>query len=297
MNLPPDLAALRQLSGATVTQILRDLPSRRVFQIRLGGRTAYLKQFLGENRAAMAQGAHDRMIQADAAFGPGPNRAARPLMIFPAQGAVVIAPAAGQPLAHSLAQAGPQERARLIGRAGGWLAALAAAGPETGRFGPGFWLRKCQDSARAAQDDWIDRDLVDALLARMRTQAVDLRQIPVRRGRLHGDLTGDNLFHDPGTDLLTGIDLQDWGMMPVARDMARLLVWLESRRTLPLPRCDGVARVDHMALTSVPGLLPADQQPILRFMLGQIMLAYYLDSGRQPVRRAALASAMRHWSA
>lgn len=296
MKLPRELAGLGPLAGATVTRLVRDLPERRVFQIQLCGQRAFLKQFRGDNAVALAQGACRRLTEAAAALGGGLNRVATPLIALPEHAVLVTAAAAGQPLARSLEQADPQERARLIARAGAWLAALAGSAPQTGSFGPRFWLRNLQARAETAQGSWIDRDLVRAHLARMQADAQGLRQAPVIRARLHGDLTPDNLFHDPATDRLTAIDLQDWGMIALVRDMARLLVWLESRSTTFLPRHDGIASADHQALTRVPGLMPADQRPLLRFMIAEIMLAYYLDSARQPQRRAALAEAMRDWA-
>lgn len=294
MRLPDELAGLAPLAGATVTACLRDLPQRRVFQITLAGRTAFLKQFRGSNAAAMTDTASSRLVQAARVLGAGPNCVAQPILTLPEHGVLVTRAAQGRPLARALEQADAPLRARLIGRAGQWLAALAGAG-HVGSFGPRYWLANLETRAAAAQGDWIDRDLVGALLGRMRADAQSLRGAPVRRAALHGDLTPDNLFHDPATDRMTGIDLQGGGVMAVARDVARLLVWLESRRTVALPRLDGVALVDHRALTDVPDLLPDDQRPILRFMIAEIMLAYYLDSARQPGRRAALAEAMRDW--
>ncbi|MEG4643173.1 hypothetical protein VB636_10375 [Paracoccus sp. APAP_BH8] len=59
---------------------------------------------------------------------------------------------------------------------------------------------------------------------------------------------------------------------------------------------DGIALPDWQALTGVPGLLAPDQAPILRFLIGEVMLAYYLDSARQRLRRRALVRAMRAWA-
>lgn len=296
MRLPAELAGLAALADARVLRMPRDLPQRRVFQIRLDGRTAFLKQFRGKDPVAMARGAYRRLTEAAELLGPGPNRVAAPILDLSHAGLLLSEAAPGQPLARALERANPAQRARLIARLGGWLAALAASGRETGHFGPHFWLTSSQARADAAQAGWIDRDLLRALLARMRADARDLRQAPVIRARLHGDLTPDNLFYDDATGRLTGIDLQDWGMTALVRDMARPLVWLESRRTAPQPRLDGVAAVDHHALSGVPGLMPDDQRPLLRFMMAEIMLAYYLDSDRQPRRRAALAAAMRAWA-
>lgn len=281
LDLPAELAALPPLAGARVLRLIRDLPQRRVWEIRLQGERAFLKQFRTADPAAAALGAARRLDEAAAIFGNGPDCVAPALTVLPEAGAVVLRAAPGVPLVQALDSALAAERARLVARAGAWLAHLAGPAREEGRFGPRFWLRGIEERLAATTGDWADRALAGAR---------------VERARLHGDLTGDNLFYDAVTDRMTGIDLQDWGAVAVVRDAARLLVWLESRRAIPLPRIDGIAAPDYQALTAVPGLIAPDQRALLRFMIGEIMLAYYLDSARQPVRRSALAGAMRDWA-
>ena len=296
LDLPAELAALPPLAGARVLRLIRDLPQRRVWEIRLQGERAFLKQFRTADPAATALGAARRLDEAAAAFGNSPDCVAPALTVLPEAGAVVLRAAPGVPLVQALDSAPAAERARLVARAGAWLAHLAGPAREEGRFGPRFWLRGIEERLAATTGDWADRALVSGVLRRMAQDGRALAGTRVERARLHGDLTGDNLFYDAVTDRMTGIDLQDWGAVAVVRDAARLLVWLESRRAIPLPRIDGIAAPDHQALTAVPGLIAPDQRALLRFMIGEIMLAYYLDSARQPVRRSALAGAMRDWA-
>ncbi|MFT4012981.1 MAG: aminoglycoside phosphotransferase family protein [Paracoccus sp. (in: a-proteobacteria)] len=292
MNLPPHLAALPELRRARALDLLRDLDKRRVWHIELDGRPAYLKEFRGPDGARDAEGAAARLHEAARTLGQGRDGVALPILVLPHAGVLVSEAAPGRPLAGLLRNADPATRARLVARAGAWLHALARDGAETGRFGPHFWLRGLRQRADTAGGDWLDRPLVAAILARMRDEAQPLRQRPILRARLHGDLTPDNLFYDPAQDRMTGIDLQNWGAIPLVRDLARLLVWLESRRERPLPARDGVARADHEVLLRD---LPPDQLPFLRFMIAEIALAYYLDSARQPRRRIALIRALRGW--
>lgn len=107
-------------------------------------------------------------------------------------------------------------------------------------------------------------------MARMRTEAEPLRGISVARATAHGDLTPDNLFLDElSPSRLTGIDMQHRASAPITRDMARLLVWLESRRRRPARETlNGIAATEYAALVATPGLIGADQLPILRFMIG-----------------------------
>lgn len=298
MQLPEPLRFLPPLAGARALALLRDLPQRQVWRIRLDGHEVYLKHFRGPDGPMAAQGAHDRLCAAGAALDPARHAVTRPLLLIAAAGVLVTQPAAGQLLGALLARSRPEARAQLLARTGGWLADLAGASRDIGSFGPRFWIDGLrQRLEQVAQEDWLDAALAQAHLARMQEAAPGLRRAPVQRALLHGDLTGDNLFFDAATGRITGLDMQDWGPIAVARDVARLLVWLESRRAADTgPRIDGIAAADHRALCAVPELIAADQRPILRFMIAELLLAYYLDSARQPGRRAALAAAIRAWA-
>ncbi len=270
-----------------------------MLQIRLDGRPAWLKLWRGADPAAAVAQAESRLRAAALALGQALDAVAPPLLVLPERGILITAPAPGRPVAQVLAGAGEAERAALITRMGLWLRRLAGTTRARGRFGPRFWLNGLEARIAAATGDWIDRDLVAGHMRRMRAEAESLRGAAVERGLCHGDLTPDNLFVDaprPGILRLTAIDMQGATEMALARDMARLLVWLESRRERPpAPTRDGIALPDWLALTGVPGLMAPDQARILRFLIGELMLAYYLDSARQPARRRALVRAMRDW--
>ncbi|WP_258869640.1 phosphotransferase, partial [Paracoccus thiocyanatus] len=293
--MPSAADALAALPGIEPLRLVRDRPDRLVMQIRLDGRPAWLKQFRGPDPAASVAQAQARLHQAAQVLGQDLDAVAPPLLALPERGILITAPAPGRPIAHLLAAAGETARAVLIARIGAWLRQLAAATRARGAFGPRFWLDGIEARIAAASGRWIDRGLVAEHLRRMRAEAVPLRGASVERGLCHGDLTPDNLFadeHRPGVLRLTAIDMQGATEMALARDMARLLVWLESRRRRPPARTrDGIALADWQALTGVPGLLAQDQLPVLRFLIGDLMLAYYLDSARQPGRRRALARA------
>lgn len=296
MRLPEDLARLPQLRDAALIRIIRVRSEWRVFEISLGGERAFLKQFLHTDARSTVPLAALHLNEAARRLGPGADRVAVPLCVIAESGVLITAAAPGRPLADLLAMAGDEERAALISRVGMWLRSLADGARSRGQFGPQFWIRGLATRRAACTGDWVDQPLVNAHMQGMRDQAQHLRHAAVDRAHLHGDLTPDNLFYDPVTQRLTAIDMPG-GEMAVARDMARFLVWLESRRPQPARvQTDGIARADHRALCEVPGLIAPDQQGILRFMIAEILLSYYLDSARQPVRRAALARAMRDWA-
>jgi hypothetical protein len=291
------LAALPDLSGASFLAVLRDIPGRLVCEIRLEGQPAYLKQFRLGDPAAAVRRTVARLDEAARILGQDRDAVALPLLVLPEHGIIITEAAAGQPLSRLLASASTSRRAAMIGRAGQWLAKLCHDSREDGTFGPFFWIGALDQRIAATKGDWIDGDLVASHMGLMRAEAEPLRGAPVARAAIHGDLTPDNLFLDPACNRMTGIDIQDRHTAPVARDMARLLVWLESRRRWPARRrIDGITAADHAALIAAPGLMGADQLAILRFMIGAIALEAYLDSARQPRRRRALMRCLKDWA-
>lgn len=296
-SAPEALSALPELAGAEFGPVLRDRPDWLVLSLRLAGRPAFLKQFRQDDAAQRVRRAAAWLNEAGHALGQQQDAVAPPLLVLPRHGIIVTRAAPGQPLARLLPHRDGAARAALLARTGHWLARLAAASRTRGSFGPRFWIRGLETRLAGTRGDWIDRDLVAAHLARMQDLAATLRGASVERAALHGDLTPDNLFLDPATGCMTGIDMQAPALIPVARDVARLLVWLESRReTAPARQLDGIALPDRQALIGVDGLLAPDQAAILRFQIGELLLAYYLDSARQPLRRRALVRGLRDWA-
>ncbi|SFA55582.1 Phosphotransferase enzyme family protein [Paracoccus halophilus] len=287
---------LPQLAGAQYVRLLRDRPMHMVCEIRLHGKPAYLKLFRNGDPADTVRRTEARLHEAAQALGQGQDAVVLPLHSVPDQGVLVLEAAPGAPSATVLASARATRRAWLLGRIGSWLLRLTAPSRERGTFGPRFWLTMAEERLLTAEGDWIDRELVAGHMAQLRAEAFQLRGASVERAASHGDLTPDNIFWDETTGRMTGIDMQGGAMIPVALDIARLLAWLEGRRPSPAAETiDGIAAADFDALVSVPGLLAEDQRPILRFLIGVMMLGYYLYCPRQPRRRGLLAEAMRNW--
>lgn len=291
-----NFADLPKLSGARYLRLLRDRPGHMVCEISLHGKPAYLKLFRDPDAARTVRETEARLHEAADALGQMNNAVALPLRALPDEGILVLEAAPGAPFAEVLARARSTRRAELLGRIGSWLERLTAPSRERGTFGPRFWLGMTEERLALARGDWIDRDLVAAMIEQMRREAVELRGVEVERALSHGDLTPDNIFWDKYSDRMTGIDIQGRATIPVALDVARLLAWLECRRDDPAAETvHGIDRADYEALASVPGLLPDDQHAILRYLIGVMYLGYYLYCPRQPRRRRLLAAAMHEW--
>lgn len=279
------------LAGITVTEILRDRAGHGVFAVLWQGRPYFLKHFRQAGAADLVRATVETLNRAAEDLGQAENAVVTLRLVLPEVGVILLDPVAGQQLTNVLLPATAQRRAALIARAGGWLSALTHQ-RERAAFGPNYWLQglKAQIAERGAGEPLLARHF-----AAMQEFAQDLKDLPVERAASHGDFTPDNLYLDGAR--LVGIDMQRSPHMAVARDVARFLVWLHSRRLdLPAVTRHGVSAADYAALVSVPGLLSADQEPILRFMMGEIMAGYYMQSGGKPLRQEMLAGAMELWA-
>ncbi len=280
------------LAGIEITEILRVRPEHAVFAVTQNGRPYFLKLFRQSHAADLVRSTEATLTQAAAALGQAENAVVKLRMASPEAGVILLDPVHGQQLSLLLAAAGYERRSRLIARAGGWLSALTAE-RETGKFGPNYWLKLLTERV-AARAEAEDRPLLDAHLAAMREMAPALVGANVTRAPSHGDFTPDNLYLEGAR--LIGIDMQRREMMSVARDVARFLVWLQSRRSaLPAVTRHGVSASDYAILTRVPGLIAPEEEPILRFMMGEIMASYFLEAGGKRLRREMLAGAMLRW--
>lgn len=283
-----------KLDGMVVTEVLRDLPGKHsVYAVEEKGRKYFVKIFHSPDAAQLVRDTDFNLRNAAEALGQAENAVANLRLTLPEVGAFVIDAAQGIQLTLCLAAGDDARRAQLVARAGGWLAALTAQ-RERRKFGPGFWVKELRKQYQRSTDPTLDRALMDQHLSALQMLAEKLKGAEVDHAYCHGDFTPDNLYLD--APRLYGIDMQRPAKIAIARDVARFLVWLQSRRSEPATdHRDGVSATEWQVMHDVPGLLSADQDGILRFMIGELLGEYYLSSAKHPLRRQMLAQGMRDW--
>lgn len=299
MALPPDLPGRDHIShhpdlaGIEVQEVLRDRPSHAVYAVTKNERPYFMKIFRAHDAADQVRRTVDTLSSAANALGQAENAVVRLRFAFPDAGAILLDPVHGIQLTTLIAAASLPRRNALIARAGSWLSKLTAE-RETGSFGDQFWLRGINEKFDQSCDRGADRKLLESQIKALMRLGKTISGAPVSRAVSHGDFTPDNIYLE-GPRLI-GIDMQRPVKLAVARDVARFLVWLQSRRSgETMVMRHGVSASDFAALTRVPRLIAPDQDGILQFMIGEIMIGYYLDAGDKPMRRRALAAGMRHW--
>lgn len=204
----------------------------------------------------------------------------------PAQGLAILDLAPGIPLDLALDPCTATERKRLVGVAGAWLARALGDSREPGSFRPRFWLDRLERESADLPLTTDDRALLGKAMDSLRALGVALRRGAVPRGAVHGDFGPYNLHWDATTQSLWAFDIQRTSALPLALDMARLLVALSEQAQRQHPDyalTQGVLPADSAALLAVPGLEhAADERPFLDFFLGYRLLRSLCEKHRHP---------------
>jgi hypothetical protein len=287
------LAGLPELADLTVTETLRLAPGRAVFLAERAGLPVIVKHLTGPQRAAQAQAVADEILHATDRLSGTPHRVAGLIAVAPAQGIICTHYAPGQRLDRLLVDLPRDEQLALLARAAEWLAAFTALRRKQGPFGAWYWVK--QAAAVDLQElDPEGQALARAIRARLRAMAPALAGRPVLRVATHGDFVDSNLHWHDGT--LWAFDLGGTQWLPLAHTVAHFLLWRAMADPLPASRHFGLP-ADLVAGFLGGGILPADQLPILRFLLGLAMLRRLPQTGRRPDRAARLRAAIQGWLA
>ena len=204
----------------------------------------------------------------------------------PAQGLVILDKAPGIPLDLALDPCTATERARLVGHAGAWLARSLGDSRAPGSFRPRFWLDRLEQDIAGLPLSPDDRALFGRTMDQLRALGTRRKRGAIPKGAVHGDFGPYNLHWDAHGQSLWTFDIQRTSDLPLALDMARLLVALSEQAQRQHPDCalcQGVLPADTAALLHVPGLEHApDERPFLDFFLGYRLLRSLREKHSHP---------------
>ncbi len=285
------LRAARDLPPVTLTGCLKVRPNRIVCTGKMNGRAVIVKSLMGPNAERLTRATQEVLEDRYPALGPGPHRVPEPLAFSAKHGITIMEQVPGTALSAMLRTAPPDERARLIARAGTWLDRYCA---DSRRVNPTFGGRNWLAMAARKQQEFRhepDALLAKALVGALVPLAAGLSGRPVRQAIIHGDFRTHNLLVDDAT--ICGVDLHNTGYLPVARDAAGFLVHLSSH----IPATDrlswnGVSTTDADALLATDLLSDIDPR-LVRFFIG-VSLIWQLSIARPKSRVAGETRAMIH---
>lgn len=266
------LSVRRETGDQARVVAVADGPARYVIKFRLNG---------SADRFEAAVAAHQA---AGAALAGIADCAAPAVLASDARaGALLLEWVRGPTLLQAL-QDNPERAPDALALAGRWMAALHGHGRTEAAAFSGDWMLGRLD--RLAAQGVAEPEAFARCRAALAGIAQDARGTPMQRAVIHGDLTASNLIWDG--HVMTGIDFENTGLHPVARDAATVL-------------CDVAIRSDCAAQAGTATVLPrpimdaflqglgADTAPapVLRFFIGLKLLQHWTRLPDDPARWSA----------
>ena len=285
------------LRGVVIKSLIRDGTRQQVAEIRHNDDTAFLKCYLGTYAAQRHEAACARLRQA-ADIMSGENQVVHPLLELVDCHALIMSQAPGLPMRDVCLTADTQRRRAIVQRAGEWLACLITAREQRPYF-VWKWHQKLVEFAATFQfDETVDATLVRQHMEHMKQVTRRLHLQEVCHGVSHGDFHSENIFvaEDGDRLILTGIDMETADPIPVVKDLARMLVWLQIDAEPASDRASGIDRSLFDSLCAPHGPFAAADRLALHFHIGEMLLEFYLRRGaRVPEIRRKMSLAIEHW--
>lgn len=272
--------------GPKAVRLIKDGPLARIAEGHWQGRAVILKQFhtaSPQQQIADMTAEHERLA---ALFPHDGLHAALICATAPAQGIALIEKAPGIPLDQALDPCSADTRRHLVSRTGSWLARALGNSRDQGSFRPQFWCDRLQRACCLPVLSASDRDRASAALEALTQLGQRLKHGPVPRGAVHGDFGPYNLHWDATSQTLWAFDIQRTSSLPLALDLARLLVALSEQVQRQYPDCalkHGVLPADSAAILAVRGLEhDPTELPYLDFFLGYRLLLSLIEKNNHP---------------
>lgn len=238
-------------------------PDSAVFIGRLGNRPVVIKQFLADGAARVAamkaELDHVTGLMAGTRHGINPC-----LMTLPQAGAIVLGHAGDLRLSDAIRSA-PAARPALMAQAGDWLATYVGPRRRAEAFRPKRWLARMEDTAISKGRDG-QAPLIRQATRALRQMGRGLVGAPFTRAATHGDYVAINAHLQDAR--IIGVDVQGEAWLPLARDIARFLVWQQITDPAPAPACQGISQADFRAFLSAPLLTGEEAESVLPFFIG-----------------------------
>ncbi len=258
-------------------QLLKASDQSWVFSARIKGEKVVIKRFLQGDPAQIIQALKGELDYLETVFCDSNCQVNKCLMAWPDDGVVVLSFAPGQRLGDKISASKGRKRRQILGHSGEWLARYTAPRRRNSTFAPAFWVKKLLKTDLSHISDPVDRDLLDQMGAAMRSQIKALRGCALVQAATPGDYVGINAHYHAG--VIYGVDIQGESWLPVAKEAARFLVWLQIHDVdRPLPRKSGIAQIDWDAFLESGVLSDAEQKTTLPFFVGEQLYERYAEN-------------------
>lgn len=264
-----------------------------VFSAEINGEKVVVKRFVGGDVSHTVRSLKSELDYIKNVFGDGKCQANKCLMAWPDDGIVVLSFVPGPRLGDKISTLKGQQRRNLLSHSGEWLSKYTNTRRRSATFGPRFWIKKLLSKDLSHINDVHDVALLRELVDALRIQKEKIRGCPVIQAATHGDFVGINAHFQKG--VIYGVDIQGESWLPIAKEAARFLVWLQIHDVeRPQKRHAGISLVDWEAFLD-SGVLPESEvKTTLPFFVGEQLYGRYVESyDRKEIRqntRAAIES-------
>lgn len=277
----------KSLGQIKLEEMISTRPHAAVFRGKLKRKTIALKLFL-EHPTETCQAQAEELTYLSGFMGSGPYRVPDLIHSFPGAGACVMSFIEGPRFDQVLREASAKDRTAAIERAAEFLWHLSRPRRRRDVFGGKYWLKR---AAKYADDVRIGprRDLADRVLDSLSDQHAKLAGTDIVKARSHGDFSPVNLIENK--DGLWGIDIQNAHWLPLAKDAARFLVYVQTN----MPRTRGARYAGLSKIDAEPFrayLEALGQEDYFRFFIGVEYLDKYSRRHADLVQSGHLEKAM-----
>ncbi len=256
-----------------------------VFSARINDEKVVVKKFNENDASHTVRSLKGELDYLETVLDDPKCQANKCLVAWPDDGVVILSFAPGPRLGDKISAARGQKRRDLLNHSGEWLKQYTTPRRRDNTFGPGFWIKQLLGKNLDHIQDPDDLDLLNQLVGVMRIQNESIKGCPVVQAATHGDFVGINAHFHSG--VIYGVDIQGECWLPIAKEAARFLVWLQIHDTKrPLERHAGIARADWDAFLECGVLSDAETKTTLPFFTGEQLYGRYVESyDRKDIRQ------------
>lgn len=288
------LTAQEEVQTVRILEVIKANDKTWVATALINGEKVVIKRYLGAHTAKTILRLRDELSLLEQVFGAGTHQVNKCLMSWPDEGIAVLSFAPGQRLDDAIAKARGPGRERLLTHSGAWLAKYTQGRRKDGSFGPAYWIKRVRNRNRDHIDDPDDLRLLDRLMDALKQQKPRLNGCPVVQAASHGDYVGMNAHYHAG--IIYGVDIQGECRIPLARDCARFLVWLQIHdKARPDDRTHGIATPTWTGFLKSDVLSVQEQDTTLPFFVGEQLYYRFVNDYRRARIRSNAAAAIESY--
>jgi len=262
----------------SIEKVLKAGPRRTTVAASLNGEKVVLKRYLTENARETVRKAKQELDFIARSLSD-PHRVNECIAIYPGRGIIVLSFVPGVQLDAAISEANPEEREKLFKLSGNWLQAyVSLRNRKDIGFSPNWWIKKRtqQDVSHFTTED---QNLFAALLENLGQRAPHITGKDIMKAAVHGDYVGMNAHYHDGT--IYGVDLQGEAWLPIVTDVARFLVWSQTKTPPTRKNAEdhlyGIAKSDLESFFS-SGVVPTEEaHTLFPFFVGHQLLGRLND--------------------